>query len=394
MPLFDLTAGVKGHHRSGATPDRAYEICKDTVRAFGKRGYDVRFQNEKKPASFTGVISDSKGTHLEADVKVLDEGTTTRVDITIAGHIFLGGLLGKMISANMIASRAEAKLTELLAENFAGQPPKRAPLPTSAPAAKPAPPAGAKPPPAPKPAPSVKPSPAPSVEAAPPAPAAAATLVATKPRPSSQSVSPRPRDDSRGVVLGGHQALLDRALSGALGDLTASEREAAALDLIRACAIAAGAACVQPTPFVDVALFHPIQVSLVRALGRCHGQRIDAAGASQVLQKVGASLLEQAGMVTPSFSNGRWLSPVAMAYALTWAAGEAADAYFASQGAREDVGAIFEAAYERTRSEKEAKRADDEQLKDRLAEVTEAFQADLLSEDEYLRMKERVLRDF
>ena len=169
MPLFDLDDGIHFTHRSGATLDDAFEILKKTVTTFGKKGYAVKYTEQKKPESFTAAITDKEGTALKAVVVVVDEGTTTKVSLDVSGKVFLGGLLGRMVSADTIKNRAEGKLDEMLKENFQGQPKKRAPLQKAEPPKPPPPPA--------------RPAPAPPV-AAKPTPAAPST-----PSPSSSGVA-------------------------------------------------------------------------------------------------------------------------------------------------------------------------------------------------------------
>jgi uncharacterized protein (DUF697 family) len=408
MPKFDLTSGIKCNYRSGAMPKKAYDVCQDTVRTFAQRGYDMAFLDEKPPWSFKAKLTDSKGTALNADVKVVDEGETTRVDIVIAGYIFLGGILGRMINANMIHSRAEAKLNELLAEKFAGEPAKRAPLKRAPPkqadppkpaAPKPAapPPAAAAPPPAaaaPPPAAAAPPAAAPAPPAAAPAPASAPVVEARAPAAPAPAMSGASSGAAAGA-LGGHQDLVDAALTGQLSAASDGDKAARVQELLRACATAAGATCVQPTPYVDVGMFNPIQVALVRAVGRVRGEKVDKAEASQVMNKIGASLVQQVGMLGSDTSGGSWVPHVATAYALTWAVGEAADTYYRDMATAPDtLQAAFEAAFERMRSEKVAAAPAAEALTERLEQVNEAFEADLLSEDEYMRLKERVLSGF
>lgn len=386
MPKFDLTSGIKCNYRSGAVPKKAYDVCQDTVRTFAQRGYDLAFQEEKPPWTFKAKLTDKKGTDLGADVKVVDEGETTRVDIVISGYIFLGGILGRMINANMIHSRAQAKLNELLEEKFAGEPAKRAPL-------KRAPQKQAAPPPRPA-------APKPAAASAPPAPApaaapAAAPVVEARAPSAPPSSGGGASNGASANALGGHRDLVDAALSGRLNAATDVDKVARVQELLRTCATAAGATCVQPTPYVDVGMFNPIQVSLVRAVGRVRGEKVDKAEASQVLSKIGASLVQQSGMLGTDTSGGSWVPHVATAYALTWAVGEAADVYYRDMSTATDaLQAAFEAAFERMRSEKVAAAPSAEALTDRLEQVNEAFEADLLSEDEYMRLKERVLSAF
>src|SRR5688500_15303109 len=137
MPIFDLTTGIKANYRSGATLQDAYDITKRIVVTFAKRGYAIDWQEQKPPDRIVAVLTDKDGTDLRAEIAVVDEGTTTRCDIVIKGKVFLGGLLGRIVTASTIQNRANEKIKELLDEEFRGQPSKRAPLAKPAAAAPP-----------------------------------------------------------------------------------------------------------------------------------------------------------------------------------------------------------------------------------------------------------------
>jgi hypothetical protein len=146
MPIFDLTTGIRAQHRTGATLQDAYDTMKRIVVTFAKRGYAIDWQEQKPPERIVANLTDKDGTDLRAEIAIADEGTTTRCDISIKGKVFLGGLLGRIVTANTIQSRAQEKIKELLDEEFRGQPSKRAPIAKPAAPAAP-PPVAAKPPP-------------------------------------------------------------------------------------------------------------------------------------------------------------------------------------------------------------------------------------------------------
>src|SRR4051812_7661451 len=106
MPVFDITSGIKAQHRSGAQPKDAYDIMRKIVVEFAKRGYTVKSTEEKPPLRLRAYLTDREGTKLNADMDIVDEGTTTRCDVNIHGHVFLGGILGRIVSASTIQDRA------------------------------------------------------------------------------------------------------------------------------------------------------------------------------------------------------------------------------------------------------------------------------------------------
>src|SRR6185503_13670135 len=122
MPLFDITSGIKANYTSGATPQDAYDIMKKIVVQFSKRGYQVAWVEQKPPERVVAKLTDKDGTDLKAEIDCVDAGTVTRCDINIHGHVFLGGILGRLVSASTIQGRAGEKIKEMLDENFAGQP--------------------------------------------------------------------------------------------------------------------------------------------------------------------------------------------------------------------------------------------------------------------------------
>lgn len=396
MPKFDLTRGVRKEHVTGAEPHEAYAICQKTVEGFGEQGYALTFIEEQPPWAFKAHLTGEGGTDLVADVALTDQGDTTRVELQLSGHLFLGGVLGRMVDRDVIERQASNKLDELLAQHFKHAPRRRQapssllPEPAQADTSVPLAPSVAVP----------TRSVLPTTQAAPAVDvvdARAATVIAAN---TQGAPEPTPAPHRTGAVvgsaaaaLGGHEDLVDAVLDGRRSASDDEARRALCNELVSRCAVAAGAAAVQPSPFVDVGLFHPVQVRLLRALGHLFGERVDRAEAGHQLSAMGASVVEQSALL-PS-GDARWVDTVATAYALTAAAGEAAIALATgSEPGTEGLAASFESAFERVRSEKLAAARPVESLGDRLGQLHEAFDADLLSEEEYTRLKERVLTSF
>lgn len=331
MPLFDITSGIKAQYRSGAMPADAYKIMKKIVVDFAKRGYSVSWTLEKPGERLEAMLTDKEGTKLKATIAIIDEGTTTLCDILIAGHVFLGGLLGRLVSASTIQGRAQEKIKEMLDESFAGQPSKRAPIAKPA-APKPVAPSTLPPghPAAAKPAPAPSPAPAP-----PPAPS------------TSTSTSSPP---------------------------------------LRAAAVALGA------PALDVAVLTPLHVAVVQDVARARGRSLDNAAATGVLQRIGATAEGQGALASSSTLPDGWLKTAAVAYALTVAVGEAAARALADAPIADDaLKDVFEASFERVLGEKTAAHRNGSALGDKLEQVREAYDADLITEAEMIALRERVL---
>jgi uncharacterized protein (DUF697 family) len=339
VPLFDITSGIKAQYRSGAMPADAYKIMKKIVVDFAKRGYSVSWTLEKPGERLEAMLTDKEGTKLKATIAIIDEGTTTLCDILIAGHVFLGGLLGRLVSASTIQGRAQEKIKEMLDESFAGQPSKRAPIakpaapkPVAPSTLPPGHPAAAKPAPAPAPAPSPAPAP-------PPAPA---------PAPSTSTSTSSPP--------------------------------------LRAAAVALGA------PALDVAVLTPLHVAVVQDVARARGRSLDNAAATGVLQRIGATAEGQGALASSSTLPDGWLKTAAVAYALTVAVGEAAARALADAPIADDaLKDVFEASFERVLGEKTAAHRNGSALGDKLEQVREAYDADLITEAEMIALRERVL---
>lgn len=191
---------------------------------------------------------------------------------------------------------------------------------------------------------------------------------------------------------------LKRVMEGGYDTADDATRTQAVRDLIQMCSVAAGAVAIQPIPFVDVALISPIQIGLVQGLGRIHGHKLDKKSVLEILSTFGASLLAQnvilaAAKFIPFFG---WVVGPAMAYALTYAVGEVSDFYFRSgRGVPpEELRAMFDKVYKEKRAEKEAANKGNETLKDKLEQLKDAYKSGLLTEEEFNRKKEELLRSF
>lgn len=85
-----------------------------------------------------------------------------------------------------------------------------------------------------------------------------------------------------------------------------------------------------------------------------------------------------------------------MAYALTYAVGEVSDHYFRTgRGTSADeLRSKFKETYDQKRREKQAQHKENQTLKQKLEQLTEAFRSGLLTEEEFGRKKEELLKGF
>lgn len=194
-----------------------------------------------------------------------------------------------------------------------------------------------------------------------------------------------------------YKEVIDRVLAGDYDDATESERREAVQRVIQLSALAAGAVAFQPLPLLDTVLISPIQIAMVQAVGRIHGHKLDEKSILEMLSTFGASILAQNVILSavkfiPFFG---WLTGISMAYALTWAIGEVSDYYFREgRGVtQQELKERFQEVYSRKKSEKEAslKQAGGERLKDRLAQLQEALDAGLLTQEEFDRKRMDIL---
>jgi uncharacterized protein (DUF697 family) len=196
--------------------------------------------------------------------------------------------------------------------------------------------------------------------------------------------------------MSGYSDTIGRVMAGDFAGATDEEKARHVRDLVQVCSIAAAAVAVQPIPFLDLALLAPIQIGMVQGIGRIHGHDLDRKSVIEILSTFGASLVTQSVIMTsaklvPFFG---WAAALSMAYAITHAIGEVSDHYFRTgRGVPQDsLREMFDACYRRARREKEATTARDATLKDKLQQLTRAYAMGLLTEEEYTRKKEELLK--
>ena len=179
---------------------------------------------------------------------------------------------------------------------------------------------------------------------------------------------------------------------------TPEEKQASVKEVIGACAIAAGVVTVQPLPLLDIALLTPIQIAMVRAIGRIHGFSLDQKAIMEILSAFGASLVAQAAILAgakfvPIFG---WAVAIAMAYALTYAIGEVSDFYFKNgRGVSNDeLQDRFKQVYKEKKAEKESEIRGNKSLKKKLEALKKAKEDGILSEEEFEKKKAEVMASF
>jgi uncharacterized protein (DUF697 family) len=138
-------------------------------------------------------------------------------------------------------------------------------------------------------------------------------------------------------------------------------------------------------------------VAMVQAIGQVHGHKLDAKSVVEVLATFGGSIVTRSVLgsvvkVVPVFG---WAASASMAYAMTYAIGEVSHCYFKSgRGlSANELRSLFRSVYDAKRAEKAEAAKASETLKEKLRQLTDAYEAGLLTEEEYRKKKEDVLKD-
>ena len=196
----------------------------------------------------------------------------------------------------------------------------------------------------------------------------------------------------------GYRETVARVMRGNFESASDTEKVAAVHDVTVVCSVAAAALAIQPVPFLDVALLAPVHIGMVQAIGQVHGYRLDAKSVVEILATFGGSLVTRSvlGSAAKLVPVVGWAASASMAYAMTYALGEVSHAYFASgRGiSSSELRSMFRSVYDAKRSERAAAAQANPSLREKLRQLSEAYASGLLSDEEYRRKKEELLRSF
>jgi uncharacterized protein (DUF697 family) len=194
----------------------------------------------------------------------------------------------------------------------------------------------------------------------------------------------------------GYAETVQRVLQGNYDGATPAEKADATREIVQVCSVAAAAATIQPFPFLDFAILTPIQVGMVRAVGKIHGRPLDRQAVLELIASLGVSFVAQNAVIAASkfVPVLGWLVGPTMAYAMTWAIGEVSARYFSGAVPEAGLRAEYERVYREKKSEKESAHRGDDSLKRRLEQLTEARAAGLVTEEEFERKKQEILASF
>lgn len=196
----------------------------------------------------------------------------------------------------------------------------------------------------------------------------------------------------------GYLDTINRVMAGSFEGADDAEKRAAVKEVITVCAVAASAVTIQPFPVLDAVLMSPIQIGMVQAIGKVHGHKLDKKSIVEILSTFGASLVAQnvimaAAKLIPFLGS---VVAMSMAYALTFAIGEVSDHYFKNgRGvSSSELKERFQTIYKEKKAEKEAQAKNDKTLKTKLDNLKKAFEAGVITEEEFQRKKEETLAGF
>jgi uncharacterized protein (DUF697 family) len=192
-----------------------------------------------------------------------------------------------------------------------------------------------------------------------------------------------------------HAATFTRVVAGGFDGATDDDKRRASRDVIQMASVAAAATAVQPIPGLDLALLVPIHVGMVQAIGRIHGYTLDGKAVIEMLSSFGAALVARSVLISTVklLPFVGWIAAIPVAFAITHSIGECAHVYFASgRGvSKDEMRSMFERFYEKAKADKDAETKANASLKQRLTAVVAAYEAGVLSEEEFERKKKEIL---
>jgi uncharacterized protein (DUF697 family) len=136
---------------------------------------------------------------------------------------------------------------------------------------------------------------------------------------------------------------------------------------------------------------------MVQAIGQVHGHKLDTKSVVEMLATFGGAIVTRSiiGSVVKIVPVFGWAASASMAYAMTYAIGEVSHSYFRSGRGMSatQLQSMFRTVYDAKRAEKAESAKANESLKDKLRQLTDAYESGLLTEDEYRKKKEDVLKE-
>ena len=185
-----------------------------------------------------------------------------------------------------------------------------------------------------------------------------------------------------------YKSLIQRLISGNFGQATQQERDKTVMAIIHASAVTSTALSIIPVPMVET----PVQITMVRAIGKVYEQDLDEKVVLEILSVVGGNyLLRQLLRLIPYVG---WAVNLSRVYGATWAMGASAEYYFKHdrEVEKEELMKVFKTVLKQKTQEKE-KDMTDRRVVERLEELKGLLDKKLITQEEYDRKREAIIEE-
>lgn len=185
-----------------------------------------------------------------------------------------------------------------------------------------------------------------------------------------------------------YKSLIQRLISGNFGQATQQERDKTVMAIIHASAVTSTALSIIPLPMVET----PVQITMVRAIGKVYEQDLDEKVVLEILSVVGGNyLLRQLLRLIPYVG---WAVNLSRVYGATWAMGASAEYYFKHdrEVEKEELMKVFKTVLKQKTQEKE-KDMTDRRVVERLEELKGLLDKKLITQEEYDRKREAIIEE-
>jgi uncharacterized protein (DUF697 family) len=185
-----------------------------------------------------------------------------------------------------------------------------------------------------------------------------------------------------------YKSLLQRLLSGDFEQATQKERDQIVSTIIYASAVTSVLVSIIPVPFIET----PIQITMVRGIGRVYGQDLDEKVVLEILSVIGGNvLLRQLIRLIPYVG---FVIRVSRVYGTTWAMGSAAEYYFKHnrEVEKEELMRVFKSVLKQKTQEKETE-IREKRTEERLEELETLLEKQLITPEEYDKKREAIISE-
>ena len=384
MPTFDLGDAILVEQVVEASQSQTIKLSARILRSYETMGYQVDITDGAGTANAAAVVHDEHGTKIDVSIAIAPtDYTHCQLRVRLRGAIHVGGMKGMVASESVVRQFAQQQLSVLVERTFEGvrfealEPEVNEPEVAGEPMTD-----------------DRGVHPADSVDANEETGEAATD---DKNDGENETTTPRSPPPPKGTSQS-YQDTISQIMSDDWSNVSDADKQSAVDNLITLCGVAAGAVTIQPLPLLDAALITPIQIAMVQGIGRIRGHKLDAQSAIEILGSLGTGLVTQTLAMAASklIPFAGWAVAISMGYALTFAVGRVSDHYFSTgRGAsKQELSDMFKQTFEQKKAEKNAANESNLTLKDRLEQLTSAYDAGLLTAEEFAAKKEQLLAKF